>query len=102
MALMLSEKSAMPDICGSSIGSITIPNGSFTPTQDCWCVGNVSPGTSSSAAQVIVTNGSSTKTLIIYVGDNSQVPVCVPIKAGLTVSTRNKTGQIYDLYFYAT
>ena len=100
MALTPAEKYAFYgiDINSAVLGSITTYNGSFTPTEDCWCIGTMTATTSQSTHvyinnKVIAKGGSGINATVIY-------PVFFPVKAGQTVKTRNVSDQSYDLSFY--
>lgn len=84
-----------------TIGSITTPAGTYTATEDCWCIGRISNGTSNRAAQVSI-NGVVVATGYVTTTpeESSLFPVILPIKAGQTVTTRDETGNEYNLVFF--
>lgn len=100
--LFLIENSRLNKLIGfprydRKIASLTVVNGTYTATEDCWCIGiikqnDVNNGASVSINSIIVCGA--------YVAGSSDhvMRIMVPVKKGDTVTTRSYG--IYDLEFY--
>ena len=74
-------------------------NISWTATKDCWCFAQIAAITGAGAA-VYIDNVYIAGTRLQKDGTYFQYTLLIPVKQGQTVTTRNVTGQDYDLTFY--
>ena len=82
----------------NTLHSITTAGESYTATEDCWAVGYIGNSNVAAQAQVFLDG------YIICASYSNPVeggiaPICFPVKEGQQVTTRNSSGQIYQIGF---
>lgn len=82
----------------TSIHNMTTYNESWIATEDCWAIGFIGSDSTGKMAQFLI----DTKAISAYSAGNANYlfPICVPIRKGQVVQTRNEAGQRYDISFY--
>lgn len=82
------------------LGDITTAGGSFTATEDCYCVGTIGNGSSSADASILIDGNQLFGYYLGPANSNLRCPVCFPVKSGQTVGTTAVSGLYYRLNFY--
>ena len=82
----------------TKIASLTVANGTYTATEDCWCIGLVKQNISTNGASVSV-NGVDVCEVFTSGSSFNNERIMIPIKKGQIVKTR-QYGE-YNLYFYS-